>query len=366
MNEDTLLQAIEDRKRDHINLARCTKRLKENDFDKIFLVRPTLPETMPNPTNIECDFFGFQVHSPFFINAMTGGIKKGDAINRSLCRVSEETGIPMAFGSSSLVESKSEALKGFVEARKLTDQPVLVNVNANTSIQTIKLLIKSLDPIALQIHLNAVQELVMPEGTKDWMWKEKIVMIHDAVDVPVIVKEVGFGFDVASIKALAEIGIEAIDVSGKGGTNFCDIENCRRIKGDFSYLSECGFSTVQSLLNARFARELLSLPEEESACVHIPEVIASGGIRNPLDVLKSLALGAKWVGVSGEFLSTLLDSGEAALVEEICDWKEQLSGLISLYGQNSTASCQKIQWICHSDLESYLRQMARLISPGEI
>ena len=364
MNEDALLQAVEARKRDHIALARHSKRPKENDFDKIFLVRPTLPETMPNPTNIECDFFGFQIQAPLFINAMTGWIEEGDSINRSLCKASEETGIPMAVGSASFVELNPDALKGFVEARKLTNQPVLINVNANTGIQTVKLLIKSLDPIALQIHLNAVQELVMPGGNRDWMWKEKIGMIKDAAGIPVIVKEVGFGFDVASITTLAEIGIDAVDVSGKGGTNFCDIENRRRGKGDFSYLSECGFSTVQSLLNARFARELLLLPEESSVC--IPEIIASGGIRNPLDILKSLALGAKWVGISGQFLSTLLDSGEEALVEEISEWKEQLSGLICLYGQDSALSCQEIPWICHADLESYMRQMARLVSPGEL
>ena len=357
-------QAVAARKKDHIALARHSKRPEKNDFDKIFLVRPTLPETAPNPENSECDFFGFRIAAPFFINAMTGGIEEGDSINRSLCKVSEESQIPMAFGSASLVELNPDALGGFIEARKLTNQPVLVNINANTDIKTVKLLIKSLDPIALQIHVNAVQELVMPEGNKDWMWKEKIESIRNAAGIPVIVKEVGFGFDVASIMALAEMGIEAVDVSGKGGTNFCDIENCRREKGDFSYLSECGFSTVQSLLNARFAHELLSLPEKEG--ISLPDVIASGGVRNPLDVLKSLSLGAKWVGISGAFLSTLLGSGEDALMEEIKEWKEQFSGLISLYGQTSTDSCKDIAWICDEELESYARQMARLVSPGEV
>ena len=364
MSEEALRQAAAARKKDHIALARHSKRPKKNDFNKIFLVRPTLPETISNFRNTECNFFGFRVQAPFFINAMTGGIEEGDGINRSLCKASEKNRIPMAFGSASFVELNPDALKGFVEARKLTNQPVLVNVNANTDVKTVKLLVKSLDPIALQIHVNAVQELVMPEGNKDWIWKEKIGSIREAAGVPVIVKEVGFGFDVASIKALAEMGIDAVDVSGKGGTNFCDIENRRREKGDFSYLSECCFSTVQSLINARFARELLSLPEE--GAIPLPDVIASGGIRNPLDILKSLALGAKWIGVSGEFLSTLLSSGEDALIEEIGEWKEQLSGLISLYGQSSTDSCQYIPWICDAELESYARQMARLISPGEI
>ena len=364
MDEEALRQDITARKRDHIALARHSNRPKRNDFDRIFLVRPALPETTSNPANTECDFFGFRIQAPFFINAMTGGIKEGDSINQSLCRASEKNGIPMAFGSASFVELNPGSLKGFGEARELTSQPVLVNVNANTDSGIVKLLVKSLDPIALQIHVNAVQELVMPEGGKDWRWKEKIGKIQEAAGIPVIVKEVGFGFDVKSIKELAEMGVGAVDVSGKGGTNFCDIENSRRGKGDFSYLSECGFSTVQSLFNARFARQLLSIPEGDP--VPMPDVISSGGIRNPLDVLKSLALGAKWVGVSGEFLSTLLESGEEALAEEICEWKEQLSGLISLYGQPSASSCQQIPWICDVELESYAKQMARLVSPGEV
>ncbi|MBR6439850.1 MAG: type 2 isopentenyl-diphosphate Delta-isomerase [Aeriscardovia sp.] len=363
MNEEA--QSAAARKKDHIVLARHSKRPERNDFDKIFLVRPALPESKADLSNAECGFFGFRVKAPFFINAMTGGVEEGDCINRDLCRASGKNGIPMAFGSASFVEQDPSALKGFEEARDLTNQPVLVNVNADTSPKTVKTLVKALDPIALQIHVNAVQELVMPEGSREWKWKEKIARLRDAAEIPVIVKEVGFGFDVASIKALAEMGVDAVDVSGKGGTNFCTIENCRREKGDFSYLAECGFSTVQSLLNARFAQQLLALPEE-GAGAKMPEVISSGGIRNPLDVLKSLALGARWVGVSGKFLSTLLGGGEEALEEEICEWKEQLSGLIALYGASSPEECRKIPWICDAELESYAKQMARLVSPGEV
>ncbi|MBO6003714.1 MAG: type 2 isopentenyl-diphosphate Delta-isomerase [Aeriscardovia sp.] len=363
MNEEARMAAA--RKKEHITLARHNKRPESNDFDKVFLVRPALPESEAALSNAECDFFGFRVQAPFFINAMTGGVEEGDRINMDLCRASDKNGIPMAFGSASFVENNPSALKGFEEARNRTRQPVLINVNADTSPQTVKTLIRALDPIALQIHVNAVQELVMPEGSRHWKWKEKIARLRDAAGIPVIVKEVGFGFDVASIKALAEIGIDAVDVSGKGGTNFCTIENCRREKGDFSYLSECGFSTVQSLLNARFAQQLLGLPEEGGG-KKMPEVISSGGIRNPLDVLKSLALGARWVGVSGKFLSTLLSGGEKALEEEISEWKEQLSGLIALYGASCPAQCQKIAWICDAELESYAKQMARLVNPGEL
>lgn len=362
MNEEA--QSAASRKRDHIVLARYGRKPRHNDFDRIFLVRPALPETEAALSNAECDFFGFRVAAPFFINAMTGGVEEGDRINRSLCRASEKNKIPMAFGSASFVERDPSALKGFEEARKLTNQPVLVNVNADTSPKTVKTLIKALDPIALQIHVNAVQELVMPEGSRKWKWKEKIAEIRQEAGIPVIVKEVGFGFDVSSIKTLAQMGVEAVDVSGRGGTNFCTIENSRRERGDFSYLSECGFSTVQSLLNARFARQLLN-SEEGGEKKAMPAIISSGGIRNPLDVLKSLALGARWVGVSGRFLSTLLERGEEALEEEMAEWKEQLSGLIALYGASCPEECAKTAWICDAELESYVRQMARLAGRGE-
>ena len=47
---------------------------------------------------------------------------------------------------------------------------------------------------ALQIHVNVPQELVMPEGDRDFTnWLTKIEAIVQAVEVPVIVKEVGFG-----------------------------------------------------------------------------------------------------------------------------------------------------------------------------
>lgn len=75
MNEEALRQAAAARKKDHIALARHSKRPEKNDFDKIFLVRPALPETISNSTNTECNFFGFRVQAPFFINAMTGDRK---------------------------------------------------------------------------------------------------------------------------------------------------------------------------------------------------------------------------------------------------------------------------------------------------
>ncbi len=66
--------------------------------------------------------------------------------------------------------------------------------------------------------------------------------------VPVIIKEVGFGMSKELMHDLQQIGVKYVDVSGKGGTNFVDIENERRANKDMDYLSSWGQSTVESLL----------------------------------------------------------------------------------------------------------------------
>ncbi|MGO1912784.1 MAG: alpha-hydroxy-acid oxidizing protein, partial [Corynebacterium sp.] len=176
---------------------------------------------------------------------------------------------------------------------------------------------------ALQVHVNPAQELVMPEGDRDFRhWLDRIAEIVEAVDVPVVVKEVGFGLSADSVAELAARGVTTVDVSGRGGTNFIDIENHRRSRQEYTYLSGWGQSTPECLLDT----------------VHGPggaptvHVLASGGVRTPLDVVRALALGARAVGVSGHFLHVLLTDGPDALVEELDAWTDQVRTLMTLLG----------------------------------
>lgn len=366
-------QRMAQRKRTHIRLAdEQAAASRSNDFDLVSLVRPALPETRVNQRVLLTDFFGAPVSAPFFINAMTGGTNEATAINGALCRVARKTGIAMAFGSADIVSKDFSRLDGFLQARaENPDGPVLVNVNPTTPVESVRLLVDRLKPVALQIHVNAVQEAVMPEGDRDFRWMDGIKRLRQAMPVPVVVKEVGFGFDVASIGMLAQAGVDAVDVSGKGGTDFATIENARSLAAggaDFSYLQGIGASTVQSLLNARLVAQLMRGRGSTSRMAHgadeqeatMPIVIASGGVRNPLDVLKCLAMGARWVGVSGRFLHILLSDGEEALERAIESWKSQLAMLLALYGAKRLPAAARIDWTLEPRLESYLRQMRAL------
>ncbi len=71
------------------------------------------------------------------------------------------------------------------------------------------------------------------------------------------------------------------------------------------------------------------------------DIIASGGIRNPLDVVKSLALGAKAVGVSKIFLEILVNEGKDALIQEIEKWKKEVKFLMILMNARNISELDK-------------------------
>ena len=118
--------------------------------------------------------------------------------------------------------------------------------------------VELLEAQALQIHVNSPQELVMPEGNREFVtWLDNIASIVSRVSVPVIIKEVGFGMSKELMHDLQQIGVKYVDVSGKGGTNFVDIENERRANKDMDYLSswdslQLNHCLKQRLIKAKF------------------------------------------------------------------------------------------------------------------
>ena len=106
---------------------------------------------------------------------------------------------------------------------------IFSNVGADVPVEKALEAVELLEAQALQIHVNSPQELVMPEGNREFVtWLDNIASIVSRVSVPVIIKEVGFGMSKELMHDLQQIGVKYVDVSGKGGTNFVDIENERR------------------------------------------------------------------------------------------------------------------------------------------
>ena len=312
------------RKDEHLDLAvRLHGTDRPNAFDDVSFMHHGLPGTSADSTDISTSVCGARWPVPFYINAMTGGTSATAAINTDLARAAADAGVAIACGSQHIALREPERADGFkVIRREAPDAFVLANVGPTVTAEQALRAVEMLQADALQVHLNVAQELVMPEGDRDFRdWEERIASITAAVPVPVIVKEVGFGLSRRTIATLARTGVAAVDVAGAGGTDFIAIENERRPSREYAYLTGWGQSAVLCLLDALGGPEPVGLP-----------VLASGGVRHPLDVVRALALGAGAVGVSGHFLRTLVDHGTSGLRRELSTWTDHVRTLMTLLG----------------------------------
>lgn len=337
------LSLIEQRKDDHIKLA-CKQynAHAESGFEHVRFIPNALPQLALSDVDTSVSVFDESTKwdTPLYINAMTGGSKKGENINESLARVAAKTGLAMASGSLSAALKNPRLAETFSVIRRFNPQGfVMANVSAGASAEQAIKAVEILQANALQIHLNAAQELVMSEGDRDfsaWLNNiETIVSALDSMKVPVVVKETGCGMSARDVLRLQNVGVRAVDVGGRGGTNFVAIENARRgRKSDYEFLDSWGLTTVESLIDIAQCDEILCEPRDsvDSCDSAQMQVFASGGVRTPLDVVRSLRLGASAAGVAGEFLHTLINEGEDALVEQIESWKSQIRVIMALLG----------------------------------
>lgn len=315
------------RKDEHVELAqRFYKDRAISDFDNLKFVYNSFAEMSVEDVDISTKLAGLDLDFPFFINAMTGGSESTKAVNEKLAIVSKETGIAMASGSLSAALKDEEVRDSFEIIRKINDDGIIfANIGAEYTVEKAKRAVEILDANGLQIHLNIIQELIMPEGDRDFSnWLRNIESIIKGVGVPVIIKEVGFGMSRETMKKLYDVGATAVDISGSGGTNFATIENYRRERGEYGYLEGFGQSTVVSLFEAQeFINDI--------------DIIASGGVRNPLDIVKALSLGAKAVGLSAFFLTMVLENGVENTIERINSWKEEIKVIMTILGRKNLA-----------------------------
>lgn len=294
------------RKLEHIRHALKRDELIVNSFDEMEIVHQSLTDIHWNDISLKTQLGELDLSSPLFVNAMTGGGgEKTESINRELAIAAKETGIAIAVGSQmSAIKDPKERQSYEVVRKENPDGIVFANVGSEATVDQAKQAVDMLEANALQIHLNVLQELIMPEGDRDFTQRLKqIEDIIKQVEVPVIIKEVGFGISMETAKQLKELGVKYIDVAGQGGTNFSEVENKRR-KLPFKSFNQWGIPTAVSI------KEVKSVFPE---C----NVIGSGGMRNGLDGAKAFVLGANAFGMAGHLLRILMRDDLDTLIKEI-------------------------------------------------
>lgn len=333
---------IANRKDDHVRLATEQQRRPggHNQFDDVSFVHHALAGIDRSDVSLTTRFDGIEWPVPLYINAMTGGSARTGLVNRDLAIAARETGVAIATGSMSAYFADESTAGTFSVMRKENpDGFIIANVNANATVEKVRRAVDLMQADALQVHLNIIQETVMPEGDRSFSsWGRRIEEIVAGAGVPVIVKEVGFGLSRETMLRLRDMGVRVADVAGTGGTNFAQIENDRRDPADYAFLDGWGQSAPACLLDA-----------QDTGI----SVLASGGVRNPLDVVRGLALGASAAGASGFFLRTVLDAGVPGLISLISRWLDQLEALLTALGTRTPAELTRCDVLIQGNLRAF-------------
>lgn len=302
------------RKADHIDLVleqRLEMAALASPWDQVQLTHNALPERDLLNFDLSTEFLGKHLRLPFLISSMTGGPLKAERINAHLAEAAQELGIAMGVGSQriALLSAGSNGLTNNLR-RWAPKIPLYANLGAaqlrdDFSLTEIQRAVDMIEADALIIHLNCLQELMQEDGDTDWRGLlSAIETVCACLDVPVIAKEVGMGISAATALRLVDAGVQAIDVAGRGGTNFIEVEAGRtadsRIKALGEIFKDWGIATPVAVQSIR-AR----LP-------NIP-LIASGGIRHGLDAAKAIKLGANVVAQAGPVLHAATESTQAVL-----------------------------------------------------
>lgn len=306
----------EQRKADHIriNLEEDVNfRTLTTGLEHYRFIHNALPELDLNAIDISTSFLGKPLKAPLLIASMTGGAAQAEPINFRLAEAAEQTGIAMGVGSQRAA-LEDEALAATFRIRHLAPNAVLlanfgaVQLNYGYGLDHCRRAVDMLAADALILHFNALQEAVQPEGDTNFSGLyDKVTQLCHSLEVPVIAKEVGWGFSEENVRRLVNCGIAAIDVAGSGGTSWSQVEMYRaqteaqrRVAATFV---DWGTPTSDAVLNARRASSYLP-------------IIASGGLRSGLDIAKCIALGADLGSMAGPFLKAAVQS-VAAIVETI-------------------------------------------------
>lgn len=309
---------IRSRKEDHIriNLEEDVKSSINTGLDRYYFDHQALPELDLKEIDTNIHIFGKKQEVPIFISSMVGGTERSFEINVRLAQAANQFGIGLGVGSQRIGLDQPERMK-FFDVRKYAPDVLLfanigaIQLNYGLELVDIQRTIASIEADALIFHLNPLQEALQAEGDTNFSGLlQKMESICRSIDVPVVVKEVGWGISPQVARSLADIGVSAIDVAGAGGTSWSQVEKFRLepgpVRDTASAFRDWGISTTSSIINVHEnIKDIM--------------IFASGGLRSGVDVAKCLALGADYCGFAGKLFRAAAESEKRLyeVIEEI-------------------------------------------------
>jgi len=331
-------------------------------FDDVRLIHKALPEVNRDDIDLSTEVFGHKMQAPLIIESMTGGTPLAAKINRTLAKVAEKLGIGMGVGSQRAgIENESLAYTYRVARETAPSIPLFGNlgcpqITRKDGLDRAKRAVEMIDASGLFIHLNALQESVQFEGETDFTnMIGRIGELAGSLNVPVLVKETGAGISLETARALEQVGVKGINVSGLGGTSWAAVEYYRARDKKYKLQMELGTTfwdwgtpTVPSIVEVANSTNL--------------KVFASGGVRNGLHIAKAIALGAHYGGLALPMLKSA-SSGEEAATARLTVVIEELKNAMFLTGSRNLEDLRKAPLVITGPTFQWLTE--RGFDPGK-
>jgi isopentenyl-diphosphate delta-isomerase len=325
-----------DRKIEHLKIPlEYNVQNSKNYFNDINLIHHAIPETDFEDIDLSVNFFNKSISAPICISAITGGHQVSKEINRILASAAEEEKIIMSVGSQRAGIEDTALLESFHIAREVAPNiPIIGNIGlgqvsaSNFELENFHKCIEMIDADAMAIHLNALHELVQDKGDISYkLFQKNFLNLRKTYKIPIIAKEVGTGINQDLALMLDKFGFDGFDVGGSGGTSFAAIESKRNNFNNQKYtrnpaeiFREWGIPTPVSIIYVRNVSQKL--------------IIATGGLRNGIDIAKSIVLGADLAGFAFKFLQSawkdIKDNSISNTVKEIQTLKNELRSCLWL------------------------------------
>jgi len=230
------LPDIVDRKAEHIRInleEDVAAKGVTTGFERYRFVHRALPEIDLESVSLETSFLGRRLDAPLLFSCMTGGTPRARQINRTLAAAAQRHRVAMGLGSCRVLLEHPEVLATFAVRDLCPNVPLLANLgavqlNMGVGPAACRRIVDLLEADALVLHLNPLQEALQPEGdTRFAGLLGRIEALCASLEVPVVVKEVGWGIAPDLVAALFDAGVAAVDIAGAGGTSWSEVERHR-------------------------------------------------------------------------------------------------------------------------------------------
>lgn len=328
--------SIQNRKKDHVSLCVSgdVDYAKTTGFEEYDFIHNALPEISLDEIDLSAELLGRKFSFPLFISSMTGGYSGAATVNEIIADFCQAHNLPFGVGSQRAMLERPEERLSFSSARKKApDAFIAANIGGcqlpQLNPKDLDIMLDVIEANALIIHLNPLQELMQPEGDRDFRGiYDRISELCSLPDVPVIVKETGAGISGTVAKKLFDAGVSVIDLAGAGGTSWSKVENARTNKPNRLF-DDWGIPTAVSL---------------EMTAAHKPDgryLIASGGIKNSLDMVKALCLGADFTATAQPVIRVVMEEGREGLEKWFAEWRRNFQIALCLLGVRQTAGLSK-------------------------